>query len=308
MRGIRDAGFVTSHRRSRRPRCRWRSRGKDVAGPVADGHRQDRRLPDRRLHPLSRAPRLRPRSGATAPARAHHRAHARAGGPDRGRRAAPRRATPGFGSWPSTAASTTTSSARRSARLRRAGRHARPPHRLPEAARLVAEPCRGARHRRGRPHVRHGLHRRPALHPAPAAQAGAAAVVPLLGHALLPGAGADLGVHEQPDPDHHHAHSRRPWRRPSRCSTTSAARRSSTCSSGLLQARGRQPHPHLLQHARGGPAPRGPPQAQRLAGAGAHRRRGPEEAAQDPERLQGRRAAGPGRHRRARRAACTSRA
>ena len=45
-----------------------------------------------------------------------------------------------------------------------------------------------ARHRRGRPHVRHGLHRRPPLHPEAAAQAGEAAVVPVLGHAVVPGA------------------------------------------------------------------------------------------------------------------------
>src|SRR5262249_1945135 len=62
---------------------------------------------------------------------------------------------------------------------------------------------------------------------------------------------------------------------------------------GSPQARGRQPHPHLLQHARGGAAPRGPAGAQLLAGARSHRRRGAEEAAQDPQRLQERRTAHP---------------
>src|SRR5436190_6512619 len=54
--------------------------------PVADRDRQDRRVPDRRVHapaPHAGAPRTRWRGGA---ARARHRAHARAGRADRGRR------------------------------------------------------------------------------------------------------------------------------------------------------------------------------------------------------------------------------
>ncbi len=77
---------------------------------------------------------------------------------------------------------------------------------------------------------------------------------------------------------------------------------------GAPAPRGRQPHPDLLEHARGSAAARGSPGPERLAGAGADRGRGPEEAAQDPERLQGRRSSRSWSPPTWRRAACTSRA
>ena len=212
--------------------------GQGRGGPVADGHRQDGGLPDRRLHAAAAHARRRP-AAPTAPRVLDHRADARAGRADRVRRA------------------TQLGASRRSQHPRGLRRH-----RLRQAARDAARRAatsssapragssttssstcgrrgkrRGARHRRGRPDVRHGLHRRPALHPAPAAAAGEAAVVPVLGDAVLPGDGADLGVHEQPHPDHDHARSRRRPSRSSRCSTTSAARRSSACCWGCCGAR-----------------------------------------------------------------------
>ena len=154
-----------------------------------------------------------------------------------------------------------------------------PPHRLSEAARLVAEQGRGAGHRRGRPDVRHGLHRGSPLHPAEAAQAGAEAVVPVFGDAVLPGDGADVGVHEQPRPDHDHPQSEDGGKgragalpRGARGEVQPAPR--------PAQARRGQPHPHLLQYAGGGAPPRGPSRPQWLAGARPHGRRGPEEAAE----------------------------
>ena len=236
------------------PRCRWHSAA-GCSRAVADGHRQEPHLPDRRVHTLSLAPGSgqgrchTPRVLIIAP---HSPSSSRSG-----RCASPGEAILASGFWPSTGASTTT--AARSAPRAVTCWSARGTHRLPEAAHLVADPCRGARHRRGGPHVRHGLHRRPALHPAAAAQAGAAAIVPVFGHPLLPGAGADLGGHEQPDPDHDHAQAedrgegraRAVPRRPGR-EVRPAAR--------PPQARGRRRIPHrLLQHTGGGSTSRGPP-------------------------------------------------
>ena len=87
-----------------------------------------------------------------------------------------------------------------------------------------------------------------------------------LGDAVLPRDGADLGVHEQPDPDLRHAaaedgRERRPG------ALSRGARGEVQPAPGSPQAGRRQPHPDVLQHARGGAAPRGPPGAQRLAGA-----------------------------------------
>ena len=67
---------------------------------------------------------------------------------------------------------------------------------------------------------------------------------------------------------------------------------------GAAAPRGRRPHPDLLEHARGGPPPRGPSHPQRLGGARAHRRRRPEAPAAHPQRLQGGAAAGAGGDRR----------
>ena len=137
VRGIRDAGFVDHHAdpgggAAAGPQGQGRGR------PVPDGHRQDGGLPDRRLHALPAHP-APATSGADRAARAHHRAHARAGRADRGRRAAARRPHRPRASSPSTAASTTTSSARRCGEgcdvlVGTPG----PAHRLPQAARLVA--------------------------------------------------------------------------------------------------------------------------------------------------------------------------
>ena len=238
MRGIRDAGFVATTP-IQEAHAAARPQGQGRRGPVADGHRQDRGLPDRRLHALP--------------------AHARPGH----ERRRPRRAcssSPPRASWSCRSRPTRTCSAPTPAsasvavyggidynKQREALRDGAATSSSARPGRLIdylkqhvwsPEQRRGARHRRGRPDVRHGLHRRSALHPAPAAQAGEAAVVPVLGHAVLPRDGADLGVHEQPRPDHHHARTRRRSRRSSRCSTTSGARRSSTCSSACSSARG----------------------------------------------------------------------
>ena len=204
MQGIRDAGFVTATpiQEAALPLA---LKGKDVAGQSQTGTGKTAAFLIAAFTRLLRTP-APPPAPVTSPRVLDHRAHARAGRADRGRRAAARRAT------------------RRSSILavyggidynqqrdaladgvRRAGRHAGPAHRLPEAARVVAAPGRGPRHRRGRPHVRHGVHRRPALHPPPAAAAREAPVVPVLGHAVVPRARADVGVHEQPSADHHHA-------------------------------------------------------------------------------------------------------
>ena len=89
MRGIRDAGFVatTPIQEGTLP---LGSQGQGRGGPVADGHGQDGGLPHRRLHALPAPSRPAPERSHRSP-RAHHRSHARAGRPDRGRRAAPRR-------------------------------------------------------------------------------------------------------------------------------------------------------------------------------------------------------------------------
>ena len=83
--------------------------------------------------------------------------------------------------------------------------------------------------------------------------------LPVLRHALLPGARADLGVHEQPGADHDHA-----------AAEDGRARRADRCIHvgrdekfrlllGLLRREGGDAHPDLLEHARGSAPARGPP-------------------------------------------------
>ena len=65
--------------------------GQGRGRPVTDGYRQDGRLLDRRLHAPPALARAAGHRRRHRPAHAHHRAHARTGRADRGRRAAPRR-------------------------------------------------------------------------------------------------------------------------------------------------------------------------------------------------------------------------
>ena len=88
---------------------------------------------------------------------------------------------------------------------RRPDRHAGPPHRLLQAARVRPARDPGADPRRGRPHVRPRLHRRHPLH-----HAAAAAARPAPEHAVLgdPGpacARARLRAHERPGAGAHRA-------------------------------------------------------------------------------------------------------
>ena len=246
-----------------------RPQGQGRGGPGPDRHRQDGRLPDRDLHAAAPHARRRPPRGRR---RARSSSRPRASWSSRSRR------TRG-----SSAASRVSASAlvyggidyikQRESLRRPVDVLVGTPGRLIDYLKQHVwspAPGRGARHRRGRPDVRHGLHRRPPLHPPPAAAARGAAVVPVLGHAVLPRARADLGVHEQPRADHDHRRSRRRWSASSSCSTTSGREEKFGLLLGLLAARAGRPHPDLLQHARGGPPPGGPPRAQRLRGAGAH--------------------------------------
>src|SRR5438128_991053 len=217
---------------------------------------------------------------------ARHPAHPRAGRPHRVGRAPPRpvHAVPHARGLRRHRLREAARGARR--RLRHPRGHARPAHRLPQAACLVAQARRGPRHRRGRPDVRHGVHRRPALHPPAPAAARQTSVVPLLRDALVPGARAHVGVHEQPVPDHDHA-AAKDGRARGADALPRRPRREVSAAPRSPQARGWRPDPDLHEHPRGSAAARGAAAAQPLRHARADRRRGPEAAPQDPERLQG---------------------
>src|SRR2546430_2208351 len=123
--------------------------------------------------------------------------------------------------------------------------------------------------------------------PAPrTAAAPQTSVVPLLRDALVPGARAHVGVHEQPVPDHDHA-AAKDGRARGADALPRRPRREVSAAPRSPQARGWRPDPDLHEHPRGSAAARGPADAQPLRHARADRRRGPEAAPQDPERLQG---------------------
>ena len=173
MQGIREAGFVTATpiQEAALPLA---LKGKDVAGQSQTGTGKTAAFLIAAFTRLLRTPAPAAAAGRGRAAHAHHRAHARAGRADRGRRAAARAASRPSACWPSTAASTTPSSATRSRRA--ATSSSGTPGRLIDYLKQhvwTPRRVRGPRHRRGRPDVRHGLHRRPALHPAAPAAARA---------------------------------------------------------------------------------------------------------------------------------------
>ena len=277
MQGIRDAGFVTTTpiQEAALPLA---LKGKDVAGQSQTGTGKTAAF---LIAAFTRLP-----------------AHARRR-PERGDRAARARSSRPPASWSCRSRPTRSCSAPtplqdprrlRRHRLQQAARRARrraatswsarPGRLIDYLKQHVWSPAarRGAGHRRGRPHVRHGLHRRPALHPAPAA-------APEKRQSFLFSATLSFRVMELT------------WEfmnNPAQITITPAAEDGREGGAGALPrgargevhaaprapaARGRQPHPHLRQHPRGGAAARGPAGPQRLAGARAHRRRRAEAAA-----------------------------
>ena len=181
-------------------------RGKDVAGQSQTGTGKTAAFLIAAFTRCCAHPRP-PPSGPTRAARADHRADPRAGGADRVRRAAARRFTPASGSSPVYGGIDYTK--QREALRDGCDLLVGTPGRLIDYLKqhvVVA----GARSRCSSSTRPTGCSTW-ASSPTSASScgalpaAGAAAVVPVLGHAVLPGAGADLGVHEQSGPDHDHA-------------------------------------------------------------------------------------------------------
>jgi len=172
-RGIADAGFerCTPIQAQTLPRA-LAGFGHCRTGP--DGHRQDRRVPGRDVFEPA-AEGCSGRSSGQRAARADHRPDARARGPDPSRRG-----NPGPVHGPDARAGLRRRRLRKAATHPRAGRrrpdrHAGPPHRLLQAARVRPARRAGRDPRRSRPHVRPRLHHRHPLHHAAPARAGPAA-------------------------------------------------------------------------------------------------------------------------------------
>ena len=164
--------------------------------PGADRHRQDLRLPGGADEPPADA------AGACRPqgqrsARPGHRPDPRTGDPDREGRPRHRpRHRPAH--RPDLRRRRLRQAAPAAARrLRHHHRHAGPPARLLQAARVRPELDRGDGDRRGRPHVRPRLHQGRALHLPPPAAARRAPGAAVLGHPQPPRAGAGLRAHER---------------------------------------------------------------------------------------------------------------